>query len=318
MKRFKDFLVHNSITFEENISLASKTWLKTGGVVKMFICPCSIMQLKDLLVYCKSEKIDYEIIGYTTNIYYVDTYNPNIIISTTKIRKFHDFPDYIYCECGVPVSQISVYSVEKGYIGYSGLVNLPGTVGAAICNNSSCFDCSISEHLLEVDFFNLRNGKFEKLQPSKLGYSHRNSNIKNGYLQGVVLSVKLSKKQGDISIERTKSEKARQIRRKTQETAAFTLGSIFVGLKERRCIKNQIVRIGGGVLRRLHFFSDNNNKLRLAIFGYIDLFPFVSSKTINTFKWLKDRSDKHEKFVRYTEFIKKAYESPILEIEVRQ
>lgn len=319
MKDFKQFIIENSIPFEEDANLSSKTWLKTGGIARIYITPQTTETLRSLLLYCFEHNIRYVIVGHTSNIYFVDTYNPEVLISTINLRNYTDTPNCIECECGVPVTILSKHAVEKGYIGYSGLVNLPGTVGASICNNSSCFDCSVSEHLIEAEFFNSGTGMVEKLTHSQLGYSHRNSNIKNGSLKGVILSARLTKIQGIATEEKLKAEKATEIRKKTQEPPAFTLGSMYAGLKERQCVRNRIVRIGGGILRRLHLYtSDNNIRLRLLIFGYRDLIPFVSQKTVNTFKWIKDRKDKHEKFLRYTEFINKAYDHPSLEIEVRQ
>lgn len=313
------FLKTSGISYDEKVKLSSKTWLKTGGTASIWVSPKTIKQLELLLAYCHENTISREVIGHTSNIYYVDSYNPDLIISTSCLRGYSDTDEYLECECGVPVTILSRYAVEKGYIGYSGLVNLPGTVGASICNNSSCFGCSVSEHLIDAEFFNADTGLIEIITPSQLCYSHRNSNIKKGLLKGVILKVRLKKDKGVVEQEIRKADSATELRRRTQEPPAFTLGSMYTDLIERQCIKNKMVRIGGGILRRLHFLNDNNNiKLRLFVWGYKDLIPFVSAKTINTFIWLRDREDKHEKFVRYTEFINKAYVHPILEIEVRQ
>lgn len=88
--------------------------------------------------------------------------------------------------------------MEKGFTGYSGLVNLPGTVGAAVCNNSSCFECSLSEHLIDATFYDLDKNEIIHLVPSDFNFTYRSSNIKTGKLNGVLLTLRLNKKQGVI------------------------------------------------------------------------------------------------------------------------
>lgn len=53
------------------------------------------------------------------------------------------------------------------------------------------------------------------------------------------------------------------------------------------------------------------------LYGFSDLKDFISDKVINTFIWLPNRNDKHIKFQRYLSFIRKVYNAPRLEIEIR-
>lgn len=118
-----------NIPYEENVSLKHKTWIKTGGIVSLWIMPDSVESLIKCCRYFYSEEINFELVGHTSNIYYLDDYNPSIIITTVKLRKFVETKDFIECACGTPVTLLSRYCIEKGYKGYFGLVNLPGTVG---------------------------------------------------------------------------------------------------------------------------------------------------------------------------------------------
>lgn len=244
MIRIKDLLTEYMIPFEENISLKKKTWIKTGGVVSLWITPISIETLKKAVEILCDQNFEFELVGHTSNIYYVDHYNPRIIISTLKVNQYEVRDNYIECACGTPVAVLAKYCVECGYKGYYGLVNLPGTVGAAICNNSSCYDCSISEHLIEVMFYNLDTNKIETLLPEDFYFSYRNSKLKKKELRGVILSVKLDKNQGYIEEEKEKSNKVACNRKATQEAPAFTLGSIYAGLVPKKDIRNYIARGG--------------------------------------------------------------------------
>lgn len=244
MENIKRELLECNIFFEENVSLKKKTWIKTGGIASLWITPVSVEQLEETIKILKSYNVKFDLVGHTSNLYYLDSYNPVVVISTIKMKKFVEKEDYIECECGTPVTSISRYCVNNGYTGYAGLVNLPGTVGAAICNNSSCFECSLSEHLIDCTFYDMDKNEVVHLVHSNFDFTYRNSKLKRKELKGVLLALKLDKKQGVVEIEKAKAAKATYIRKTTQEAAAFTLGSVFAGLTPKNDILAKIA-IGG-------------------------------------------------------------------------
>lgn len=319
MKALIKELKDKAIPFEQNVSLKEKTWIKTGGVVSLWIVPNNEDQLKSAITTLLEYNRSFELVGQTSNLYYLDDYNPAIIVSTLKVNEIEEKDDCIKCGCGASVVKLSRHCVEKGYIGYCGLVNLPGTVGAAIYNSSSCFDCSISEHVVDASFFNMETKQIETLMCDDFGFTYRNSKLKKKELKGVLLSVRLNKKQGDPVTEKAKADEATRIRKETQEPGAYTLGSCYAGLTPKDDIRNTICRIGGGKLLKLLglYTKKRYIKILLSIYGYRDLIDFVSPKVINTFKWLPERPEKHEMFKRYQSFIAKAFKQPRLEIEIR-
>ena len=239
-QKFKEY----GIPFEEKISLKEKTWIKTGGIASLWIEPTSVEMLRNTIEILHSAKIDFELVGHTSNLYYLDVYNPNVILSTIKVKQFKENENSIECACGTPVTTISRYCVEKGYTGYSGLVNLPGTVGAAICNNSSCFDCSVSEHLIESTFYDLDKNEIVNLRPQDFHFTYRSSKLKRKEMRGVLLTLKLDKQHGYINEEKAKAAEATRIRKFTQEPPAYTLGSVFAGLIPKRNILG-LLALGG-------------------------------------------------------------------------
>ena len=63
------------------------------------------------------------------------------------------------CDCGAPISSLSKSLVDKGYLGFYGFVNLPGTIGAAAVNNSGCFGCTISDLVISIIIYNKKTGE---------------------------------------------------------------------------------------------------------------------------------------------------------------
>lgn len=158
MNLLDSFLISKEISFEKNIDLKKKTWIKTGGIVSRWIQPKTLDELIETVRFLQKNNLSFEIVGFTSNLYYLDSYNPSIIISTKGVKSFNDDAEFISCECGTPVASLARYAVSRGYKGFAGLVNLPGTVAAAIYNNSSCFGCSISNLLQEVEFLDIMGG----------------------------------------------------------------------------------------------------------------------------------------------------------------
>lgn len=312
------FLVENKINFEENILLKKRTWLKTGGFVKVWIEPSNTEELISLAKYLYKASITYEVVGHTSNIYYLDSTNPEVIVSTMNIKSFHYNNDVALCDCGVSVSKLSRYFVDLGYVGFSGLVNLPGTIAAAVVNNSSCFDCAISSLLKDVLFFNQKTGSVEYLSVEDLSYSHRSSILKRKELTGIIISVSLNLKQGILIEEKKKALVATKIRKETQEPPAYTLGSVFAGLEKKTSLALNIYIMGFRLLTKLRIIQHKSlSELLLKFYGYDFLLPYVSTKNINTFIWKPEIKDKKQMFDKYVEFMHIAFVDPKLEIEIR-
>lgn len=318
MISIKDRLREFNIPFQENVSLKEKTWIKTGGTVSLWIVPTTVEGLETAIEILCSHNIEFELVGHTSNIYYFDDYNPKVIISTIKVKQFEEKDSYIECACGTPVAILSRFCVEKGYKGYYGLVNLPGTVGAALCNNSSCFDCSISEHLIDSTFYDLDKKKVVSLKPNDFDFKFRNSKLKIKKLKGVILLIKLEKRIGNVEEEKSKAAKATYLRKITLEAPAYTLGSVYAGLTHKNSFKAKLAVWGGRIMRVCGIYNKKRYiNFLLALYGYSDIKDFVSDRNMNTFKWLPNRTDKNIMFQRYQNFIGQIYKDPKLEIEIR-
>lgn len=311
----------NDLAFSRDVPLKTKTWLKTGGVAAYWIEPDTIEKIVKVATMLDEAGMKYEVIGHTSNIYYVDGYNPDIIISTSKLNRY-SINDYcIICECGVPVTKLSRDCAERGIKGFGGMVGLPGTVGAAAVNNSSCFDCSISSLLIEADFYNAKTRQVEKMFYDDFHYARRYSVLKGEKKQksGILLSVKLQLVPSTKEKELKLVEYVRNYRSSHHEAPALTLGSVFASRKEQKNFRNYIFHTGVFLMRITKTVSLKKIKVwRLWLYGFRDIIPFVSEKNINTFVWLKDEPDKYEKFSRYEDFMNKFYDNPQLEIEVRK
>lgn len=311
-----DFLRKNNISFEENVNLKTKTWIKTGGTAKLWINPCNKEELVLLCRFLYNKRLSFNLIGYTSNIYFLNRYNPSIIVSTKKVNQYEVSDSSVICECGIAISKLSKICVNSGIDGFSGLVNLPGTVGAAICNNAGCFGSIVSSKLKSIELLT-PNGEIKNINKEELGFSHRQSSLKNGSLTGIILSAEFTKDSTSINKLKEHSKLASDTRRKNQEKNPKTLGSIFSKLSYKKNFINMFCGVTYIVLSKLGIVKSDKSflkKMLLYFYGCNILDPYISDRNLNTFIW-KDTFAANV-FPIYREFMLKVYKDTELEIEI--
>ena len=320
-QKLKSFLIDRDIQFEENVDLKRRTWIHRGGVCSLFINPKTKEELLFTAKFVYDNKIPFEILGHTSNTYFKNEYNPFVVITTAKVDNILDSKSEIVCDCGVSVRKLSKQMLLRGVKGFEGLIDLPGTVAASVYNNSSCFNCSISNLLISVDLLN-EQGQLETLFKDDLHFSFRSSDFKMKLKRGVILSVKLKKEQGNFDILNSIAERNHQRRVFYQQGKAYNLGSCFNNFEKKslHCLILKsfisIYRFYAILVRKpLSVRKANEIKYMLSLAGYKSLSPYISSKSINCFMWVDENADKF--FDNYCAFMKKMYPNSKLEIEIK-
>ncbi|MDL2306172.1 FAD-binding protein [Bacteroides sp. OttesenSCG-928-D19] len=320
MTELECFLEQEDIAFQQNVSLKKKTWIKQGGVCSFWITPHNIKQLHSLCSFLYEKEILFELVGQTSNLFFSNSYNPSVIISTIKVTDYAECDnDTICCECGVSVAKLARECVNKGYKGFFGLIELPGTVGAAIYNNASCFGCSLSTMLMNITYLSPSEGLIT-LSNEELAFTHRSSVFKRHEKEGVILSINLRiDKSGDKSVEIEKAEDVRIRRKMNQEGSLNNLGSIYSRRQVKRNLRNIIGEKIANLLFKLSVINKRAKilkKIILLLYGYKHLDKYISDKNINTFIWRDDESELA--FEHYKRFMKMYCEDLEMEIEEKK
>lgn len=313
-----DFLSEHKIAFEINVSLSTKSWIKTGGICAYWVSPNSVDQLVEICRFLYKNKVEFDLVGQTSNIFFHSTYHPQVVVSTVKVNSYSVNGNVVTCDCGVNVMRLARELLAEGYAGFYGLVGLPGTVASAAVNNAGCFDCSISSMLLSADVL-MPDGTVQTIHKEDFGYEKRSSKFKRGEMKGIVLSVKLKLQKADsIEEEYKKSEETKLYRKTKQEGPKQNLGSVFAILKRKRNVKNELALLLSKLADVCHFSPQKRayKKALLTLYGYTDLNNYISDKQLNTFVWRDEEAE--QKFVRYKEFMGKVFKDLTIEIEERQ
>lgn len=306
----------------KNIQISEISWLRRSYPKS---CPGRVGILyqpetrDELIALCKTlytEKKTFDIIGCTSNIYFRPSYCPNIVVSTRYVNKWEEQDSEIICDCGVLVNSLSKKMIDKGYSGFEGLIDLPGTVAASVYGNSSCYHCSIGKLLLNIDVL-LPEGKIVTLSAESLKLGHRTSIFKSKELNGVILSTRLKKIKDVKKDVKELSEKYHMHRITHQPGPANNLGSNFaIGTPN---LKLKIVsRVGYLYEKILHILKvhqpyKKRMNFQLSLLGKTELIPYLWDW--NRFIWKDEKA--HEVFDTYVELYKSLFSNAILEIEVK-
>lgn len=321
MKHIEKYLEDEGIYFEKEIELRKKTWIHRGGKANLFIIPEDTNELEKVVTCLYKNDIKFLVIGATSNLYILNTANIPVVISTLKCNLYQQNGDVIVCDCGVQVGKLSRDMIDKGIQGFEYLTKLPGTIGAAIYNNSSVKEetNSISNLLLGFDL--LTPSGIKQLKKKDLHFSFRSSALKRHQLQGIIIRARLNAAPGNKELLESIAAKNEKDRLNLLEGPAQNLGCTvhrmfcngLMPLKYRIPYKSyaKILKVFvGNQLKQKKYLK----QFLLTISGYRHLIPYVSDKQLITFIWKDEKADLF--FDDYLAFMKDVCKTDQVEIEI--
>lgn len=316
-----NFLKDENISFNKDIDLRQKTWIKRGGKASVWTLPDNISVFEKLINWCQLNKVKFEVIGNTSNCYFLNNYNPGLVISTLKLNNMIHDKNSIICDCGYNMSKLSKYCIRKGISGFEGFIGLPGTVGGAIINNAGCYGSLVSDIVKNVII--IRNGNKELLTNEQLHYSHRNSVLKSKIIDGVVHSVifKIDRRDS-VDILEKRALEFQFHRRSFQEQTYPNLGSTFsiIQLKKYsfflKCLNALIYRFLNLTIRDQVKRQKLKTRITLIFRKAGKLRRYISDFGIGCFTWKDDKAD--QVFFQYLDFIERISVKSVIEIDIKR
>lgn len=295
-----------------NVNFSDFSWLKnvkTGGVKCLFY-PENIEELKDICLKIWKENKPLYVFGHTSNCYFLPSFSPDCVVSTLKLKDYKEFDDYVLCQPGAHIKNISRQMVEQGIVGYSGLVDLPGTVGAAVFGNAGCYGCEIADVFLEADVLQ-SNGDIVTYNKEQMMFARRTSALKQQKIEGVILTVKLCKRKGDLKKEKHLANEAHRLRVETQPGPSKNLGSCFMS-GTRTFYFKVITKLVNIYIKVLNKNYKESLRITLNLLGYKHLIPYLFDW--NRFIWIDENAA--FAFNDYVKLYKRLHKGAKLEIRV--
>lgn len=305
----------------QNISAQHVSWVKSNkntleqhpDAIKNLWYPETIEELIGLVNNFHTKNMHYDLIGYSSNTLFLPSYTTDNLICTKKLDKWHETEEAIICDCGVNVAKLSREMVKKGYEGFYGLTDLPGTIASSVYGNCGCFDCSVCE-LLDSFTMLTTDGDIKTYHVEDLKLKYRGTSLKRHELSGTILQVVLKKIQGSAEEEQKKATEAHATRLATQPNAANNLGTTFIGSKWT--FKGKLFWKIDYLVRRLTRKQDVRQRLKtdyfLIVGGKFGSYVYVW----NRYMFLDKTS--HLLFPKYVRFLRSLCADVHLEIEIKK
>lgn len=305
----------------QNVSAQQVSWVKSDkdrlervlGIENLYY-PETTEELKNLVLSFQESNEDFDLIGFSSNTLFLPSYKVKHLICTKYLQQYSEDEHYINCDCGVSVSVLSRMAVEKGYKGFEGLCDLPGTIASGVYGNCGCFGCSVLS-LVESFTFLTDQGEEKELKVDDLKPTFRSTSLKRKELSGVILKVKLRKTFGDIQEVKTLADKAHQTRKNNQPSGANNLGSTFNG-GNQSTIKGLLFKSLIRLQKMLHPSKQQRELLPavMSVYGQSKFAPYLW----NWGRWMFLDEKAHDLFPEYVVFLKSLFKDIRLEIEIKR
>jgi UDP-N-acetylmuramate dehydrogenase len=204
--------------------LKNNSYSKTGSIVKRFILPKNNEQLMSVVCAAKNLRLNFKIIGETTNIIFNDTVNYGVFISTKLVNKILFKDTTVIVECGKSLPDFVRDVSMRGFGGYEGLEGIPGSIGGGIVMNAGAYGYEIADNLIRVSYLDV-NSKVITAEKASLQFDKRNSIFKHKGL--IILYAEFNLSTSPLGKIKEKIEAYHIARHIYQEWAMPNLGSIF-------------------------------------------------------------------------------------------
>ena len=198
---------------------------RVGGPADILVRPINEEQLKEILLYIKSEEIPYLIIGNGSNLLVRDGGIRGVVVELSD--NFSDFKidgNKIEIKAGALLSRIGNAALRAELKGFEFASGIPGTFGGALAMNAGAYGGEIKDIVKTVKVMN-KDGNILELSNEEMHFGYRRSTIvEKGY---VALSAVVELEKGNYDDIKATMDDLRDRRTSKQPLNFASAGSTF-------------------------------------------------------------------------------------------
>lgn len=208
--------IWSEMQIKENVSLKDKNWFRTGGNARFFLQPRKAVELQQVLLWAKGNKVPVELIGEGANLLISDKgydgliIQPNIkamhVVNETNIsRTFsqnkcrgiapcRELSPFVTIEAGATIQEAIDWSLEQNLTGLEQFSGIPGTIGGATYINIHYFEAFLSDFLIKAQVIDKKTGELITVDKEwfHFGYDESRLHDKSEVLVNITLKLKRS------------------------------------------------------------------------------------------------------------------------------
>lgn len=212
---------------KKNEPMKDHTSFKIGGPAEFFIKVNSIEELKNILEFCKINKVFLTVIGNGSNLLVTDKGIKGIVIKLElkkiEIKNLEEKIE-ITVDSGVQLGLLAQKLLKEEISGFEELSGIPGTIGGAIIMNAGAHGKEMKDIVTEVTTIDY-NGNIHKFTNEESEFTYRHSKFSNE--EYIILQAKLLLEKGNKEKIKEKMYEYAQYRKEKQPIEYPSAGSTF-------------------------------------------------------------------------------------------
>lgn len=209
----EDFCKTNGIPFQKNVPLSTLSTWKIGGPADFLVEPASETQIREILVFCKAEKIPNIVIGRGSNLLFHDAGLRGVVIRLdTHFSKVSVSENVIVAQSGVYIPRLARIALRHGLAGLEHMVGIPGNLGGLLTMNGGSFGQNIGDCVKRVRGITM-DGEVKVFDHDDCHFDYRTSIFQSLKIVITDVELKLEKKchelirQDMLSVLRSRKDK---------------------------------------------------------------------------------------------------------------
>lgn len=195
------------------------TTYKLDGEIKKIYIPEDVLELKDLILKLRKDKIKYKIIGNGSNMIISSKYD-GVLIKLSKFDKLDIKDNIVKVGSGYSLSKLVLKCAKRNLSGLEFAYGIPATIGGAIYQNVGAYGYSIDDFIKYVTL--LDGNEIKTLSKDELNFGYRDSIFKHKNLICLEATFEL-KYSNDVSYKKYMEE--RKLKQPLEYPSA---GSVFL------------------------------------------------------------------------------------------
>ena len=218
-----------SYRLEANYPISRLTTFGIGGPADWVAFCKNAEQVVEAVNYCKTNSIEYFVIGGGSNILASDKGFRGMII-LPQLDFFEITDETINVGAAYSLAKMVEHTVEGGLAGLESLSGIAGTVGGAIVGNAGAYGQSISDTLIDVELYHPVQGLYREVK-DKLGFRYRHSGLK--WSKNIVLSARFKLKHEDVELLRNRATEILEQRWSRHPHEDISAGCFFKNIEDK-------------------------------------------------------------------------------------
>ena len=168
-----------ALDIKENVLLKEYSTMRVGGPARYLVVVSTPEDLVEAVAFAKEKNLPVFVVGGGSNVVFSDRGYAGLVIAyrVMGFEILRETEEYVFLKVGAGEvwDDVVLKSVEKGLSGIEAISIVPGLVGAAPVHNIGCYGQELSETIMELTAYDVKEGKTVVFENKDCKFGYRTS-----------------------------------------------------------------------------------------------------------------------------------------------